>query len=295
MASEPKQTIHILNPMAGKGMAKKLMKTIKDDECAYMSKTPESCAEFMEATCREEPRTCFTVYGGDGTVYRAVNAIMGSGYNSEASLKVVPVGSGNDFVKTFEGKKGQCQIDVMKFNGKYAVNVINMGFDCGVVQRTLKLKKKPLITGKMAYVYGVIGELINKKPLTLSIEMTLESGEVEKYEGEYLLCAVANAQWYGGGFKVAPLADVSDGLLDVVLVKSVSRRTFIGLVGNYKKGTLVDEKGTPIEKARDILVYKKCKEIKIQGCGVFCADGEIFEEDHVEISLLPKALNYIAE
>ena len=285
--------IHILNPRAGKGAANKVNKTIKSDEIIYVSESSEASSSFIKATCEKNPSACFTVYGGDGTVFSTVNAIMESGHNKTASLRVVPVGSGNDFIKTFEDDHGNHQIDVMRVNNRYAVNVINMGFDCGVVQRAARLKKKKFITGKMAYIYGVFGELIKKKPLNLKITLTYENGHTETIEDKLLLCAVANAKWYGGGFKVAPLADVSDGLLDVMIVKNVSRRTFLGFVGDFKKGTLVDENGVPQEKLKDILYYRRCVAIKIEGCEAYCADGEIFNEKTVEISVLPRALNYI--
>ena len=287
------KTIHILNPKAGKGAANKVNKTIKSDEIIYVSESPLASSEFIKNTCEKTPDACFTVYGGDGTVFSAVNALMESGHNKTASLRVVPVGSGNDFIKTLEDDPGKHQIDVMRVNDKYAVNVINMGFDCGVVERAARLKKKKFITGKMAYVYGVVGELIKKKPLDLKITLTYENGDSEVIEEKLLLCAVANAKWYGGGFKVAPLADVSDGLLDVMIVRNIPRRTFVGFVGNFKKGELLDENGKPKEKVKDILYYRRCVAIKIEGCETYCADGEIFKGDSVDISVLPKALNYI--
>ena len=138
-----------------------------------------------------------------------------------------------------------------------------------------------------------MGELVGKKPLNLKITLTFANGETEELKGEYLLAAVANAKWYGGGFKVAPLADVADGLLDVVLVKNVSRTTFIKIVGDFKSGKLVDEKGVPVDKVKDFLRYERCTSVRIEGCEAFCADGEIFKESQVEISVIPKALNYI--
>lgn len=292
--TKTRSIVHILNPMAGKGAAKKMRKNIKHDEIIYVSETPEAFRDFIKQTCEKKPDTVFTVYGGDGTVFGAVNALMKSGFNQTASLRVVPVGSGNDFIKTLENDRGEHTIDVMRFNDKYAVNVINMGFDCGVVQRAIRLKKKKFISGKMAYIYGVMGELINKKPLDLTVTLTYEDGKQEMIKDKFLLCAVANAKWYGGGFKVAPLADITDGLLDVVLVKNVSRRTFIGFVSGFKSGTLVDEAtGKPKEKVSDIMYYKKCVSIKIEGCDTYCADGEIFKEGTVEISVIPKAINYI--
>ena len=295
MTSKVKKIMHVLNPLAGKGNAAKIKNSIKSDEYVYMSNSPEEATEFIKNACKEDPDTCFTVYGGDGTVFKAVNALMSDGNNERASLKIVPVGSGNDFVRTFEGEFGEHQVDVMKFNDKYAINVINMGFDCSVVQRASKLKKLPLVSGKMSYILGVVGELFAKKPLNLSIELTYENGETERLDGEYLLAAVANAKWYGGGFKVAPIADVSDGLLDVVLIKNVSRTKFISIVGDFKKGKLVDENCQVVKKAQGILLYKRCVGIKVNGCGAVCADGEIFQENEVEISVIPKAINYIKE
>lgn len=288
-----KRIMHVLNPMAGKGQATKIKETLKDDDCVYMSNSADEASEFIKKSCEENPDTCFTVYGGDGTVFKAVNALMESGHNDTASLKIVPVGSGNDFVKTFEGTFGEHKVDVMKVNDKYAVNVINMGFDCGVVQRVSKIKKMPLVSGKMSYILGVVGELVEKKPLKLKIFLTYQNGETEEIDGEFLLVAVANAKWYGGGFKVAPIAEVDDGLLDVVLVDNVGRAKFVSIVGDFKAGKLVDEKGEVVEKVKGILRYERCTAIKVEGCQSACADGEIFEADSVDISVIPKALNYI--
>lgn len=293
--AEKNKTVHVLNPLAGKGAAKKVKENIKGDEIIYMSKSPEETTAFIKKTCASEPNTCFTVYGGDGTVFRAVNALMESGQNKTASLKVVPIGSGNDFVRTFDGKSGEFLIDAMKVNDRYAVNVVNMGFDCNVVRRASKIKKIPLVTGKMSYIFGVVGELVGKKPLNLIIDITLEDGRTEHLEGKYLLCAVANAMWYGGGFKVAPMADVSDGVLNLVLVNNVSRRKFISIVGDFKKGTLADESGEAIERAQGIITYRRCTGVRIQGCPAVCADGEIFKENVVDISVVPQAIKYIKE
>ena len=293
VATKTEKMIHILNPSAGKGAASKVKENIKSDEFIYVSDSPEATAEFIKSTCAQNPKAFFTVYGGDGTVFNAVNALMASGHNETATLRVVPVGSGNDFIKTLENDPGEHKIDVMRMNDRYAVNVINMGFDCGVVKRASRLKKKKLITGKMAYIYGVVGELIKKKPLDLRVTMTYADGRVEVLEEKLLLCAVANAKWYGGGFKVAPLADVSDGLLDVMMIRNVSRRTFISFVGGYKKGTLINENGEPMEGVKEALYYRRCTAIKIEGCETVCADGEIFNEKTVDISVIPKALNYL--
>lgn len=291
-----KQILHVLNPLAGKGRAVKLKESLDEENKVYMSSSSEDASEFIEATCKENPDTCFTVYGGDGTIFRAVNALMNSGYADRASLKIVPVGSGNDFVRSFEGRSGEIPIDVMKFNDKYAVNVINVGFDCEVVRRTTKIKKRPLVTGKMAYIFGVMGELVSKKPLDAKITLTYADGTQEIIEEKILLAAVCNGKWYGGGFQLAPDADASDGLLNVEIIRNVSRSTFIGLVSDYKKGTHVDmETGELKEKFKKYIYYKKCVAVKIEGCHSVCADGEIFEENTVDVSVIPQAIDYIRD
>ncbi|MBQ2809753.1 MAG: hypothetical protein IJF11_02550 [Clostridia bacterium] len=291
-----KQIMHILNPLAGKGRAAEIKETLGDNNFVYMSNSSDEAASFIEKACQENPDTCFTVYGGDGTVFRAVNALMKSGYADRASLKIVPVGSGNDFVRTFEGQTGEIPVDVMQFNDKYAVNVVNIGFDCEVVRRAAKLKKKPLISGKMAYILGVAGELFTKKPIDAVITLTYPDGSQEVIEEKVLLAAICNGKWYGGGFQLAPDANPSDGLLNVEIVRNVSRSTFIGLVSDYKKGTHIDlETGEVKEKFKELIYYKKCVAVKIEGISSVCADGEIFEETEINVKVLPQAINYIRD
>ena len=291
-----KKVMHILNPLAGKGTATKVKESLPSSDYVYMSESPSETSEFIKNSCRENPDTCFTVYGGDGTVFKAVNALMDSGCADRASLKIVPVGSGNDFVRTFEGMHGEHLIDVLTFNGRYAANVINMGFDCSVVKRAVKIKKNPLIPGRLAYTFGIVGELVNKKPMDATVTLTLADGTTETYKEKFLLIACGNCCWYGGGYKAAPCAKFDDGIIDVALIKNVATSTFISLVGDYKKGTFVDKDTAEVEeKFKKYVIYKKCVGVKIEGCGSVCADGEIFDENVVEIGIVPKAINLILD
>ena len=291
-----KLVMHILNPFAGKGAAKKVKESLSGSDYVYMSESSTDTSEFIKKSCQENPDTCFTVYGGDGTVFKAVNALMDSGCADKASLKVVPIGSGNDFVRTFDGFKGETDIDILSFNGRYAANVINMGFDCSVVKRVVNLKKSPFVPGKLAYSFGVAGEIFNKKPMDATVTITYADGSQEILQDKFLLIAVGNCCYYGGGFKAAPVAKYNDGLIDVALVKNVSVPTFIGLVSDYKKGSFVNSAtGEVVEKFKKYVIYKKCVGIKIVGCGSVCADGEIFDENEVDIGIVPKAINLIMD
>lgn len=291
-----KRILHVLNPFAGKGRAEKIKEELNNDGQVYISHSCEDANDFIINACKENPDTCFVVYGGDGTVFRAVNSLMDSGCADSASLKIVPAGSGNDFVHSFEGETGEKPIDVMSFNGRYAINVVNVGFDCEVVRRAANLKKRPMISGKMAYILGVVGELAAKKPIDAKITLTYADGTQEIIEEKILLAAVCNGKCYGGGFNLAPDADLSDGILNVEIIRDVTRAKFISLVSDYKKGTHIDmETGELKEKFRELVYYKKCVAVKIEGVKSVCADGEIFEENTVDVKVIPHAINYVID
>ena len=185
---------------------------------------------------------------------------------------------------------------MLTFNGRYAANVINMGFDCSVVKRTTKIKKNPLIPGKLAYTFGVAGEIFNKKPMDATVTILYADGSQEIIQDKFLLIAAGNCCYYGGGFKAAPAAKYNDGLIDVAIVKDVSVPTFVGLVADYKKGSFVNSAtGEVVEKFKKYVLYKKCVGLKVIGCGSVCADGEVFDENEVEIGIIPKAINLIVD
>lgn len=290
-----KRILHILNPLAGKGTAKRVRSHIKETDETYMSKSPAETSEFIRQSCELEPDTCFTVYGGDGTVHRAVNAVMESGCSDEAMLKIVPIGSGNDFVRSFDDMPSEFVADIMKFNDRYAANIVNMGFDCGVVKRADKLKKLPMVSGPMAYILGVVGELLHKKPMKAKITFTYEDGTIEEMDDKFLLIAIGNGRWYGGGFKAVPGAKLNSGVLDVTIIKNISAFRFLRLVGPFKKGKHIKDPDNCIVKkgTEKFLMYKKCIGIKVEGCELISADGELYENNVADVKILPKAISII--
>ncbi len=290
-----KRILHILNPLAGKGTAKKVRKHIKETDETYMSHSPSETSKFIRESCQIEPDTCFTVYGGDGTIHRAVNAVMDSGCADEAMLKLVPIGSGNDFVRSFDDMPDEFVSDIMKFNDHYAANIVNMGFDCGVVKRADKLKKLPLVSGSFAYILGVVGEFLHKKTMKAKITLTYEDGSIEVMDDDFLLVAIGNGRWYGGGFKAVPGAKLDSGTLDVTIVKNIRTFTFLKLVGSFKKGKhIIDpDKGIVKKGFEKYLTYKRCIGCKVEGCETISADGELYDESVADVRVLPKAISII--
>ena len=100
----------------------------------------------------------------------------------------------------------------------------------------------------------------------------------------------ANGEYYGGGYRCAPFAKMDDGLIDVCVVKKVSRLTFARLIPYYKKGTLHE-----LKVAKKLTRVKKGKKITITSDKALTVtiDGESFFWKNIDISILPKSLRFI--
>ncbi len=291
---------HIINPAAGQGKAElSVSHHMKEGDTVCRSESPgDVCRLVRDLAIRakeegEEAR--FFVYGGDGTLNEAVNGIMAAEARESAILTAVPTGTGNDFVRIFEGEAPDTEhtLDLIGVDGGYALNMINIGFDCAVVDKTAAWKKKPLISGSLAYIMGVIDVLRHKLGLDLTVEWEDEGGVTHTHKGPLLLCAIANARFCGGGFQAAPVASVTDGLMDLLLVEVISRLDFIKLVSHYHNGTHVSPKGTPAKGFEKVLRYVKCRSVRIRGMSICCADGEILPKESVTLTAVPGALRYM--
>lgn len=267
-----------------------------DEREFYRSKGAGDAVAKIEEVCKEDPDTHVIVYGGDGSVYEAVNAIMNANAGESAELTVVPFGTGNDFVKSLPTESGvRKKIDLIKFNDNYSANIINIGFDCDVVRVTEKLKKLKLVRGSIAYAIGVLATVFHKLGKKFDIEFTLGDGSIEHVQGEQLLCVIANGRYYGGGFCCAPNAELDDGLLEVMLVKKISRLRFAKFIGGYKKGLHILPDGSINPKYESILIYKRCKAVKLKNVMQLCADGEIVDCQDAEISVAHKAITVVTK
>lgn len=291
----------IVNPAAGKGkyltsLLTKIKFASEDlgiDYVVYHTRTTGDATRYVREVCTEHPDTDLRFYacGGDGTLNEVVSGVIGF---PNAEVAVVPVGTGNDFVRNFTrpnnflNLKNQILgepivIDLMKYNQKYAINEVNVGLDCEVVQKMEELKKNALIPGGLTYYAAVVSKFFGKFGTHLSI--SLDGAKPCDYD--VTLIAIANGTSYGGGFKAAPLARLDDGLLDVCLVGSATKLDFIKAIGDYKNGTHVGAgKNYPFVK------YKKVRKVEIKTDNVtpVCADGEISPFRSLTIEVLPKAI-----
>ena len=282
------QRIHIVNPAAGKGYAETKIKSDSDD-IIYHTTSAGDGERYAYEISQQYDECELVVYGGDGSVCDVVNGIMRAKTNDRCIISVVPAGSGNDLVRCLTSDV--IQSDVIKFNDRYSSNLINIGFDCSVAQKTNKYKRIPFIKGSLSYTFAIADVLFRRMWHELEIEyVDADGNEVKLGKDKYLLIGIANGQYYGGGYRCASAAQLNDGLLDIITVKNISRPRFFSLIGDYKKGTHLTPDGTVISRFADVVNCVKCRSIKISGMQAVCADGEIYEYHDVNISLVPSAI-----
>ncbi len=293
----------IINPKAGKGaytetLEENIRKSCEKKEITYeiyYTTGVSDATEFVKEICADENNLPARFYacGGDGTLGEVVCGAVGV---CGASVGVIPIGTGNDFVRNFssgalffdidaqiDGENER--IDLLRCNDRYAVNMVNIGFDCEVVKKKEVLNRKSFIPSKLAYVGGVVITLA-KKP-GVSAKISCDGGEF--LEKNCLLTTFANGEFCGGGFHSNPVATLDDGGIDALFVENVSRRRFVSLVGSYKKGTHL------IPKNADILENKKVKrvEFKFDSTQSASIDGEIFDFDELCIEVIPSAIDIV--
>ena len=307
----------IVNPAAGSGkdqeaLLPRIMNAAKSwgaDYEIHRTSGPGEAVTYARGRLAEtggEPVRFYSC-GGDGTASEILNGIYGA---KDAELAIIPAGSGNDYIRNFGGKECFCDIlaviegeptpvDVIEYtytpsgkealgeNTSYALNMINMGFDAKVVRHMERLKNKFFIKGTGAYVAGVVRELAGYK---MSRVIFRPEGE-EAIETDILLAGVGSGRFSGGGFDGIPVAEVDDGLLDLMFIKPITRRKFIKLVGAYHDGKLI---GNPDMDGLLFLYKVKSAEIEPITPLVFTADGEInFTAKMLTVSVAPEKVSFV--
>lgn len=296
--------LFVVNAYAGKNSAADAVTTaleaVKDSVAYTVYRTTKKgdAIPFVRAFCNEHSEEQVRVYacGGDGTAHEVTNGIAGC---PNASMTVYPCGSGNDFVKYYGGKDRfsdidtliqaeDMPIDLICVNDKYyAINACHFGFDSAVAELMGKIRHKKIIGGSMAYPVSVARALLMSMKTCCTVKA---DGEVLNPKGELLLCTVANGQYVGGSYRCAPRSLNDDGLLEVCLVKPVSRLKFLMLMNAYKEGRHLDD-----PRFEKYIVYRQAKCVEIEAASpVFpCTlDGEMIYGRQICAKVQEKAMRF---
>jgi len=211
--------------------------------------------------------------GGDGTLSQVLAGLLDTGIPAG----LIPAGTGNDLARTLglsldpataarQALSGRpAPVDLMALNdgAQWAANVLGVGFDARVAVRCNRRSR--LLGGLTAYLLSVAGELVRFRTTQLRLEV-----DGKTWEGPMLLCAIANATSYGAGMRIAPQARLNDGLLDVVLVRPLSRLGFLRAFPLVFRGAHLDHPAVEVFRGREVRVETGAAEaVNVDGdiCG----------------------------
>ncbi len=238
----------------------------------------------------------FIAAGGDGTCWEVLNGIAPQGLGTQdhrrASLAVLPLGTGNSFLREFtedgadhtlralaDGRRRDCDVLCLTHaEGRvYYVNLFGFGFAADVTINTQHGSYKRW--GKLGYVLGILRTLAGLRHKRLPLRV--EGGELETDPLTFL--CVCNSRYTAGSMMMAPAADVADGLADLIRVAPMGRFDVIRTFPRIYNGSHLENPAVTARATRRIDFEAK-EEIDVM------VDGEVLTIVPHSIEVLPGAL-----
>ena len=244
--------LFLINPTAGKAdrsaeiaaEAQALFNQSGDTCEIRISSAQGDITRFAREAGADGVETRIYACGGDGTLNEAATGAQGY---PNLSLTCYPTGSGNDFIRYFTNREAfytlqnfqnvrEFTSDLMRVNDRICVNICSAGFDARIGTAIDAYRRIPLLGGSRAYAASIVVNLLRGVVKPCRVE--LDDGQV--FDENMTLCCICNGRWYGGGYNPIPEADMTDGILDVLVVKKVSRLTVAKVIAAYQKGQYAD-------------------------------------------------------
>jgi diacylglycerol kinase (ATP) len=302
----------LANHTAGRGRHRRLVPAILErlaEAGRPLLPLTAGTAAAAEAACREAVAggvSALVAIGGDGTLHAALQALAGTG----VPFGVVPAGTGNDLAVCFgeacepnrrrggvpatplaaadavaaalRGRRSRA-LDLARVTGadgaqRWYGGVLAAGFDAIVNERANRMRWP---RGDRRYDLAIFAELVRLRPRRYELEL-----DGVRHELDGVLVAVGNIASYGGGFRICPDADPTDGLLDVLVAGRIGRITLTRLRPRAYRGTHVEHPLVNVHRARVV---------RLAAAGITSyADGERCLPLPVTIAAVPGALAVLA-
>ena len=237
--------LFIINPAAGshdqtREYTEKIAAACQGlDYIVAVSACPGDCTRLAREAAKSGEEVRIYACGGDGTLNEVAAGAAGF---KNAAITAFSGGSGNDFTKLFSDPDAfrdieklldpeEATFDLIRCNGDISLNICSVGLDARIGTDVANYKRLPLLHGYSAYVASTVVNVVKGIAEHYVVEV---DGKI--LDGEHTMICACNGRYYGGGFNPVPNADPTDGLLDVLVVKKVSRLQVPGVVGKYKSG-----------------------------------------------------------
>ena len=295
----------IVNPTAGAGRTAKkwpyIKALLKNTGLRFehdITEAPGHAIELAKSAVNKGYKLVVSV-GGDGTINEIVNGIYATGDMKDVELGIIGTGTGSDYIRTIgvskyyqeschhlmNPMKKSVDLGLVEFtdNGQPAkrifANFAGLGFDAEVVKATTKKFKN--FGGKPAYLMGLLSTFTTYK--NHQIQITI-NGQTENHK----VCTIvmSNGKYGGGSMLLAPDADPSDGLFDVIIIGDVSKPDLLRSLPRIYKGTHLTHPKVTVKRT-NLITISSDELMAIQ------ADGDLLGEAPARFTVLPSALNIL--
>ena len=283
----------LTNPTAGKGRGAKAraiaLPRLRDAGFVVRDLQGEDAGEALALArqCVADGVESLVVCGGDGMVHLAAQALAGT----QTRLGLIPAGTGNDVARYLDIPRkdpaaaadvvvaGRTRtLDLARSGSTYFVTVLAAGFDAIVNERANAMTWP---RGQMRYNLATVAELRTFKPLAYTLELDGVTRHVEA-----MLVAVGNGPSFGGGLRITEGALLDDGLLDVVIIKTMTKLDLVRTYPKLFRGTHTTH--PKYERHR-------VSRVTVAAPGIVSyADGERFGPLPITIECAPAALTVLA-
>jgi diacylglycerol kinase family enzyme len=292
------------------GIAAEIRSYFKDhaqEEChIHISRYPRDAVGVVRkfAAAFENTDTVIRVYavGGNGILFDCLNGIVGI---ANAELATVPYGNTNDFARSFGEDKlplfrdiakqvsaGTVKTDIIYCGSNYALNFCTVGVESASIMRTMRLTRMfdwairfSRRVVPFMFTLGGIAAAWDRKVREQRYSIVFDG---ERTEGTYTAINIANGPCYGGNKSAVTSAMPNDGVLDVLLLKSVGALQILKIIPQYLRGGYY--------KYPEILRYTRVRKAEISSETPILVnlDGEVFFDTSVTIEVMPQAVNIVA-
>ena len=288
----PQEIALLTNPTSGKGRGARIVEEalprLRDAGFVVrnlVGRDGDEAQDFARQCVADGVET-LVVVGGDGMVHLAVQTLA----NNETRLGLIPAGTGNDVARYFDVPRGDTaaatdliiggkerRVDLARIGSRFFVTVLAAGFDAIVNERANEMTWPK---GQMRYNLATLAELRTFKPIPYVVEI---DGTQHRFEA--MMVAVGNGPSFGGGLRITEGALLDDGLLDVVIIRPMSKLELVKTYPKLFKGTHIHHPTYRHHHARKIT-------IAAPGITAY-ADGERIAALPLTVEVAPLALRVL--
>ena len=259
-----RRIIYIINPISGTKTKNELQKFVEAETkktgiaFSVFPSVADGNYSFLHSIIKEEKVTDIVIAGGDGTISSVVGSLLDTGVD----FGIIPCGSGNGLAHTakilkqpakaldiiFNGKASA--IDGFFINDRFACMLAGLGFDAKVAHEFADHPKR----GLMAYAQLTLKNFFSITPFRFELKFDKKVLDIDAF-----FMSIANSNQFGNNFTIAPKASLSDGLLDIVIVTSQNKVSFVLQTLKQMAGWNVLEASSVVSKKSGVIYFQTDK------------------------------------